>query len=156
MTAARRTSFEIERTFSATPAAVFRAWADPDAKRQWSDCHADHTVEYRLDFRPLGRETHRVCSPEHGEQLVEKVFFDIVPDRRIVFSYDIVVRGKRISVSLVTVEFNPSGGGTRMLYAEQLVYLDGHHDLPMRIHGTEEGLDRLRLAVDADRRGPGH
>lgn len=146
----RHTSFEIDRTFSATPDAVFRAWADADAKRQWSDCHADNTVEFSLDFRPLCRETHRVLDPVHGEQVVEKVFFDIVPDKRIIFSYDITVAGKRLSVSLVTVEFSGDGGGTRMLYTEQLAYLDGHHDLAMRIHGTKEGLDRLRLVVEAD------
>lgn len=149
----RHTSFEIERTFAAPPAAAFRAWSDPDAKRQWSDCHAENTVEFNLDFRPLGRETHRVLDPVHGEQVVEKVFFDIVPDKRIVFGYDISVDGKRLSVSLVTVEFSTHPTGTRMLYTEQLAYLDGHHDLPMHIHGTQEGLDRLQLQLEAGLRG---
>jgi uncharacterized protein YndB with AHSA1/START domain len=147
--AATHTSFAIERVYEASPAAVFHAWADPDAKRQWSDCHTDNTTEYSLDFRPLGRETHRVNSPEHGMQLVEKVFFDIVPDRRIVFAYDISLNARRLSVSLVTVEFDPVPGGTRMVYTEQVVYLDGHEDLAQRIHGTGEGLDRLRLLVEA-------
>jgi hypothetical protein len=32
---------------------------------------------------------------------------------------------------------------------EQLAYLDGHMDLEQRRRGTEEGLDRLLLEVDA-------
>jgi len=148
---AMHTSFVIERMFAAPPAAVFNAWADPQAKRQWSDCHAEYTQEFSLDFRPLGRETHRVAHPEHGIQVVEKVFFDIRPDRRIVYAYEISVNGRRLSVSLVTVEFEPAGSDTRMVYTEQLAYLDGHRDLEQRIHGTGEGLDRLRLLVESDR-----
>jgi uncharacterized protein YndB with AHSA1/START domain len=145
---AAHTSFTIERSFRAPPAAVFAAWSDPERNRQWSDCHAEHTVEFSLDFRPLGRETHRVEHPEHGNQVVEKVFFDICADRRIVFAYDISVNGQRLSVSLVTVELTPTKTGTDMVYTEQIAYLDGHADLEQRIHGTGEGLDRLRLLVE--------
>ena len=151
VTPATHTSFVIERVFAAPPADVFQAWADPEAKRQWSDCHTDDTAEYSLDFRPLGRETHRVVYPLQGEQRVEKVFFDIAQDRRIVFAYDIALNGRRLSVSLVTVEFEAVPAGTRMVYTEQLAYLDGHEDLSERIRGTGEGIDRLRLWVEAHR-----
>jgi len=139
------TDFVIEREFAATPEAVFQAWADPQAKRRWSDCHAEHTTEYRLDFRPLGHETHQVVYPDGRIQQIEKVFFDIVDARRIVFSYDIRLDARCLSVSLVTVEFSASRRGTRMVYTEQLAYLDGHEDRAQRLHGTEEGLDRLGL-----------
>lgn len=145
------TSFTIERVFGAAPERVFEAWADPAAKRLWSDCHAEHTTDYSLDFRALGRETHRVRYPDGTDQLVEKVFFDIVPGRRIVFAYDIGVDGRRLSVSLVTVEFAPAGDGTRMTYVEQLAYLDGHEDRAQRIHGTAEALARLGLFLQEPR-----
>ena len=144
-TPSAHTDFVIEREFAATPEAVFQAWADPQAKRRWSDCHAEHTTEYRLDFRPLGRETHEVVYPDGRVQQVEKVFFDIVAARRIVFAYDIRLDGRRLSVSLVTVEFFASERGTRMAYTEQLAYLDGHEDRAERVRGTEESLDRLAL-----------
>lgn len=139
------TDFTIEREFAAAPEAVFRAWADPQAKRRWSDCHAEHTTEYRLDFRPLGHETHQVVYPDGSVQQIEKVFFDIVDARRIVFTYDIRLDARRLSVSLVTVEFFASRRGTRMVYTEQLAYLDGHEDRAQRLRGTEESLDRLGL-----------
>jgi uncharacterized protein YndB with AHSA1/START domain len=137
------TDFVIERELDATPEAVFNAWADPEARRRWSDCHAEYTTEYRLDFRPLGRETHHVTFPDGRVQKIEKVFFDIVDARRIIFAYDIRIDGRRLSASLVTVEFFASQRGTRMVYTEQLVYLDGHEDRAVRLRGTEEGLDRL-------------
>jgi uncharacterized protein YndB with AHSA1/START domain len=144
-TPSTHTDFVIEREFAATPAAVFQAWADPQVKRRWSDCHAEYTTEYRLDFRPLGRETHRVVYPDGRVQRIEKIFFDIVSGRRIVFAYDIEVDGRRLSVSLVTVEFFATHLGTRMSYTEQLAYLDGHEDRAQRLRGTEESLDRLQL-----------
>jgi uncharacterized protein YndB with AHSA1/START domain len=141
------TDFVIEREFDATPESVFQAWADPDAKRRWSDCHAQHTTDYHLDFRPFGHETHRVAYPDGHVQQVEKVFFDIEPARRIVFAYDIQLDARRLSVSLVTVEFLAHRGGTRMVYREQLAYLDGHEDRAQRLRGTEESLDRLKLEI---------
>jgi uncharacterized protein YndB with AHSA1/START domain len=148
--ASTHTDFVIEREFSAPPEAVFQAWADPQARRRWSDCHAEHTTDYRLDFRPLGHETHRVVHPDGRVQEIEKVFFDIVAGRRIVFAYDIRLDARPLSVSLVTVEFFDRRGGTRMRYTEQLAYLDGHEDRAQRLHGTEEGLDRLALLLSAN------
>lgn len=139
--------FVIEREFATTPEAVFQAWADPQAKRLWSDCHTEHTADYKLDFRPHGHETHRVVYPDGRVQQVEKVFFDIVTDRRIIFAYDIRLDARLLSASLVTVEFFVSARGTRMVYTEQLTYLDGHEDRAQRLRGTEEGLDRLGLSL---------
>ena len=77
------------------------------------------------------------------------MFFDIRADARIVFAYDVTIAGRKLSVSLVTVEFHATAGGTDMVYTEQVAYLDGHDDLEQRILGTGEGLDRLRLLVEA-------
>ena len=141
------TDFVIEREFAAAPEEVFQAWADPEAKRRWSDCHAEYTTDYRLDFRPFGHEIHKVAYPGGSVQEIEKVFFDIVAARRIVFAYDIRLDARRLSVSLVTVDFSVAPRGTRMAYTEQLSYLDGHEDLAQRLRGTEESLDRLRLEL---------
>lgn len=142
-----QTSFVIERDFAATPQQVFLAWADPDAKRAWSDCHAEHTTDYSLDFRIYGHESHRVVYPDGKVQHIEKVFFDIVRSQRIIFSYDITLDGRRLSVSLVTVDLIAAPTGTHMIYSEHLTYLDGHADKEQRIRGTEEGLDKLAIAL---------
>jgi uncharacterized protein YndB with AHSA1/START domain len=127
---------------------VFQAWADPEAKRRWSDCHAETgTTEYSLDFRPGGREIHRAVLPDGKRQLVEKTYLEIVPGARIIFAYFMEAGGRPLSASLVTVEFHADGSGTHLKLTEQLAYLDGHADIDARKHGTGEGLDRLALEL---------
>ena len=145
---AAHTQFVIERGFAAAPARVFHAWADAQAKRRWNDCHPDSS-EFSLDFRVGGHELHRATLPDGRPQVVDKVFLEIVPDARLLFAYTIEAGGQMLSASLVTVEFHATDvGGTRLVLTEQLAYLDGHHDLAQRRHGTAEGLDRLVAQVD--------
>ncbi|MBP2159596.1 MULTISPECIES: SRPBCC family protein [Asticcacaulis] len=140
------TDFVLERRFKASPARVFHAWADPDAKRRWSDCHAETgATEYSLDFRTGGQETYRATLADGTRMTVDKTFLEIVPDARIIFAYAMTANGRSLSASLVTVEFHADGDGTRLLLTEQLAYLDGHEDRDERRRGTEEGLDRLEL-----------
>lgn len=142
------TSFVIERDLPAPPSRVFLAWSDADAKLSWSDCHTDaRESEFSMDFRHGGHEVYRVRLPDGMPIAVEKVFFDIVPDQRIIFGYDIVIGEKRVSASLVTVSFEPSRKGTHMTYTEQLALLDGFTDVEERIQGTNEGFDRLELLL---------
>ncbi len=137
------TDFVIEREFAATPAEVFAAWADPAARMAWSNCHPENTREHRLDFRVHGHEVYEATAVNGDIERVDRFFFDIVDGQRIAFAYDISFGTKRLSVSLVTVEFFPTDFGTRMVYSEQLAYLDGHEDRAERMRGTAEGFDRL-------------
>jgi uncharacterized protein YndB with AHSA1/START domain len=147
---AAHTSFVLERRFKASATRVFNAWADPATKLRWSDCHAEtHAAEFSMDFRPGGREIYRSALPDGTELAVDKVFLDIVPQARIVFAYSMAADGRALSASLVTVEFANSPAGSTLKLTEQLAYLDAHQDLAQRRRGTEEGLDRLLLEVDA-------
>ncbi|MBR0647545.1 SRPBCC family protein [Plastoroseomonas hellenica] len=139
------TSFVVTRGLAAPPTAVFRAWSEPEAKRRWSACHAG--TEHRLDFRVGGAETSRVAMPDGADYVVEARFLDIVEDVRILYAYSMRKGDTRLSASLVTVLFEPDGAGTRMVFTEQVAFLDGHQDPAERIRGTEEGLDRLRLEL---------
>jgi uncharacterized protein YndB with AHSA1/START domain len=145
---ASHTHFVLDRRFKASPARVFHAWADPDAKRRWSDCHAETgTTEYSLDFRVGGKETYRAILPDGTRMTVDKTFLEIVPDTRIIFAYAMAANGRSLSASLVTVEFHADGDGMRQVLTEQLAYLDGHEDRDERMRGTDEGLDRLELQL---------
>lgn len=137
-------TFVIERTYAASPARVFRAWSQPAAKARWFACHDDWNItEFTLDFRVGGRE-HLATGPAGGPvHTFEGRYHDIVPDQRIVYSYDMYLDETRISVSLATVELEPSGTGTRLIFTEQGVFLDGHVDLAGREEGTRVGLDNL-------------
>ena len=57
-------------------------------------------------------------------------------DRRIVYSYSMHIDEKKISVSLATIEFEPSDKGTKLILTEQGAFLDGYDDAGSRERGT--------------------
>jgi uncharacterized protein YndB with AHSA1/START domain len=132
-------TFVIERNYDASPSRVFAAWADPDAKARWFGPPDDSPGEFELDFRVGGRELNRGKGPGGGDYAYEATYQDIVPDERIVYSYDMHMNGTRISVSLSTVELKANGDGTRLVYTEQGAFLDGH-DTPAQREGGSGGL----------------
>jgi uncharacterized protein YndB with AHSA1/START domain len=144
-------TFAIERTYDASPARVFAAWADPEAKARWFGNPESGVDEYELDFQIGGRELNR-GTVEGQTYTYEARYRDIVPDERIVYAYDMYLDETRISVSLGTVELKPDGDGTRLTYTEQGAFLDGLDSAEQRQQGTGGIFDALaeELARDAD------
>src|SRR5688572_29708265 len=120
-------TFSLERVYPATPARVFAAFATLEAKSAWFGAPEEWGPdEQTLDFRVGGHET-SVGGPKGGPvHAMMAIYQDIVPNQRIVYTYDILIDGTRISVSLATLELLPEGKGTRLILTEQGVYLDGH------------------------------
>lgn len=142
-------TFAIERELPASPRDAYRFWSEPRLKQRWTTCHPDWTVlEDHLDFRADGTESKRWRTPEGVEQAYRAAYLDVVPGQRIIYAYEMSLRGQRISASLVTVEFAPAGTGTLMRFTEQAVLLDGSGVQGRRI-GTEAGLDRLAELAQA-------
>jgi uncharacterized protein YndB with AHSA1/START domain len=134
----------IERTYGAPPARVFHAFADPAVKARWLAGPDDWELRgYELDFRVGGREWSASSPPGGPVHVYEARYQDIVPDQRIIFTYDMYLDERRISVSLATVELTPTGGGTRLLYTEQGAFLDGFDSPALREQGMGSLLDAL-------------
>jgi uncharacterized protein YndB with AHSA1/START domain len=144
-------TFTIERRYPAAPARVFAAFADPVTKARWFGCAEGWDVaEFTLDFRIGGREVWRV-GPRGGTQhRNDTVYHDIVPNERMVWSYTMSLDDTRISVSLATVELAPDGGGTRLTFTEQGVFLDDYDGTRDRERGTHLLLDNLERALHAE------
>jgi uncharacterized protein YndB with AHSA1/START domain len=140
-------TFVIERTYAASPVRVFKAWAEPKAKARWFADPDEREAKYELDFRVGGREINRGGPPGGPVYTYDARYRDIVPEERIVYTYDMQANEKRISVSLATVEFKPSGAGTRLIFTEQAVFLDGLDNPADREHGTRALLDNLDAAL---------
>ncbi|GHO99327.1 activator of HSP90 ATPase [Reticulibacter mediterranei] len=138
----QHSTFVIERTYSASPARVFTAWANPEAKARWFP-KADE-----FDFRVGGREFN---SSEHAGAIFtyDARYQDIVPGQRIAFTYTMDRNEMRISISVATVEFRKIDTGTQLIYTEQGAYLDGLDNPELREHGTRQLLDALDEALQS-------
>jgi uncharacterized protein YndB with AHSA1/START domain len=137
-------TFRVERHYDASPTRVFQAFADPQAKAKWFGGPADlKREEESFDFREGGRETLVSVFSDGTRFGFIATYTDIVPDERIVYTYEMSLNGDRISVSVVTVEFRAAGGGTDFAVIEQGVYLDGLDNPAQRRQGTEDLMDAL-------------
>lgn len=144
-------TFTIERTYDATRAQVFGAWADPMAKMRWFARDDDwNSVGYELDFQVGGQERLLVSDPSGRVYTYEARYHDIVHDERIVYAYDMYLDETRITVSLATVELKAVGAKTLLKFTEQMVMLDGGDNISARRRGTEELLDSLGAMLQRD------
>jgi uncharacterized protein YndB with AHSA1/START domain len=75
-----------------------------------------------------------------------------VPNQRLVYTYEMRLDDRKISVSLATIELAPAGGGTRLKVTEQGAFLDGYDDAGKREHGTGLLLDRLGASLSTGNR----
>ena len=141
-------TFSIERRYDAPPTRVFAAFADREIKTHWfGGPEAWGPDEHEMDFRVGGRETSRGGPTGGPVHRFEARSFDIVPDERIIFAYDMHLDDTRISVSLATVELKPDGAGTRLTFTEQAAFLDGYAAAGSREQGTRGLLDALGEAL---------
>ena len=141
-------TFVIERTYDSPIAQVFGAWADPRLKARWFAGSADALgAGYELDFRVGGREVNRGGPPGGPLYTYESEFRDIVPEQRIVYTYEMYADETRISVSVATVEFRKLDATTHLVLTEQGVFLDRHDTAAEREKGTRSLLDALAVML---------
>jgi uncharacterized protein YndB with AHSA1/START domain len=143
-------TFVIERTYPASSSRVFAAFAPREAKDAWGDTGDITAAEpitgpVEFDFRVGGHE--RFGTVYQGVRYTyDAIYYDIVPDQRLVYSYEMYADGLRSSVSVATIEFAETEDGTALTWTEQGAYLDGFDGQDasrLRQGGTSEMLDSL-------------
>ena len=139
-------SFSLDRVYEASPARVFKAFADPESKARWFSAE-DGWQELRreMDFRPGGQEVLHGRFPSGRESLFVARYHEIVPDERLVYVYDMHVNGGFMSVSLATIELTPQDGKTALRITEQAVFVDGQDGNESRRQGTAYLLERIAV-----------
>jgi uncharacterized protein YndB with AHSA1/START domain len=146
---ARHSTFRIERNLAAPPARVYAAFSDEEAKSRWfAGTPGEWTLlERSFDFRVGGEERLRgrwksgMVSDFHAR------YWEILPEQRIVYAYEMHLLDKRISVSLATIELFPQGAGTRLVITEQGAFLNGYDDAGSREQGTNFLMDALEKSL---------
>jgi uncharacterized protein YndB with AHSA1/START domain len=145
-------TFVIERTYPTPVSRVFAAFTTKEAKEAWGDTGdldapepGTDSGDSAFDFRVGGHE--RFGFGYQGvSQRYDATYYDIVPEQRIIYSYEMYADGVRSSVSVATIEFVPVDGGTALAWTEQGAYLngvDGAEAPQLRRGGVGEMLDGL-------------
>ena len=142
-------SFVITRVYDAPVARVFQAFADEKAKDKWFSGPGSWTLVSRsFDFREGGVETLAGRWESGMVTRFDCVYRDIVPpsengEGRIIYSYNMFVDDRKISVSQASIELKAQGKGTKFVLTEYGDYLDGYDDAGSREHGTNVLMDAL-------------
>jgi uncharacterized protein YndB with AHSA1/START domain len=142
-------TFVIKRSYPKSTERVFSAFADPAIKRRWFAEGENHEIEeFVMDFRVGGTEraSYRFNenTPFKGVILTnEGSYQDIVPNQRVVTASTMSFGDRRISASLVTVEFLSTETGTDLICTHQGVFFEGSDGPQIREAGWHQLFDQL-------------
>ncbi len=142
-------TFHLERTYDAPVARVWLALTDEAAKSKWFSGTPGQweLLERRMDVRPGGRERVRGRWEGGVVSTFDAAYYDVIPNQRLVYSYEMHLDDKKISVSLATMQLKADSGKTTLTVTEQGAFLDGYDDAGSREHGTGHLLDALGASL---------
>jgi uncharacterized protein YndB with AHSA1/START domain len=125
---------------------VFKAWADPQQMTKWFGCSKVSGVKIEQDFRVGGQYTIEAINCETNEsKTVTGTYKEIVPNKKLVFSWT----NKSIEFpaidTLVTVEFIEKNGKTEVVVKHTNFALT--QSVPPHTMGWTECLDKLAALV---------
>jgi len=132
-------SLTIKRRLNAPPAQVFAAWTDPQKIMQWFGPGQIRCTHAEFDLRVGGRYVIAAQAPDGDKHQVEGVVREIVPDRKLVYTWYWHTMPER--ESLVTVELKPDGDGTLLTLTHEQFFDEEARDRHQ--HGWNGALDKL-------------
>jgi uncharacterized protein YndB with AHSA1/START domain len=104
----------LEHHFAATPAFTFALWSDPRLVSAWWGPEGHHLTTCEIDFRPGGNWRFNM-EKDGAPHWIFGTYHEIVPDRRLLFSYRFPMFGVH---SIVSLTLTPEGQGTRMQFLQ--------------------------------------
>ena len=126
MTNMAHATIVMDRVYNASPARVFAAWSDVEARKRWSAPADDIRIEYEAaDFREGGKDVSRCIEPGNADYVATVTYIDIRKDQRIVFAEDVVHGDKRVSAALISMTLAPKGDATALSLTMQIASFDG-------------------------------
>ena len=134
----------LERTYKASPARVFAAWQDVEARKRWSKPSDEIELVYeRAEFRAGGEDIVRCGTSGNLKYLAKVRYLEIVPDARIVFSEHVSDSGVSQAAALIDVSMEASGAGTRQVVTIHVAAFDTPDMLQGYRDGWNPTLDKL-------------
>lgn len=104
---------ELQRRFRASPEALFRAWTEPSALREWWCPPGWVASDIAIDLRVGGRYRIAMASAGSGDALaVAGEFLEVAPPQRLVYTWCWEGAFPDAAPTLVTVELHAAGDET--------------------------------------------
>ena len=143
-------TFQLERTYDAPVARVWKALTEETAKQKWfGGTHGRcELLERHMDVRVGGSERLKGRWEGGVVSTFDAAYQDVIPNERLVYSYVMHLNEKKISVSLATMQLKTEGGKTILTVTEQGAFLDAYDDAGSREQGTGFLLDQLGSSLE--------
>jgi uncharacterized protein YndB with AHSA1/START domain len=119
-------SLTLKRRLNAAPAKVFAAWTDPEKVKHWMGPGEVKVLRVESDPRQGGRFRWVMRSPDGETHDVSGVYREVVPDRKLVFTWAWVTMPER--ESLVTVDIKPDGDGSLLTLTHEQFFDEDARD----------------------------
>ena len=120
------------RRIRARRATVWAAWTEAEHRKAWFGGPGMEEIERHVDFRVGGSEILHGRFPGGGESRYVARFHLIEPEVRLIYAFDMVVKGAPYSVSLTGVRLREAPEGTELTYVEQIQMVAEDGDLAGR------------------------
>lgn len=120
-------SLRVSRIIGASRERVFRAWTEPSELEKWSCPEGASVDEAEVDLS-VGGEYRIRMKGEEGTWTATGVYREIVPPRRLVYTWDWVEKDQKMSKhdrlgssdeTVVTVELEELDGSTRVILTHE-------------------------------------
>ena len=122
----KQIALKIVRQYQTTPAKVWQAWVSPEALRQWMCPGEVVCLEAQAEVRVGGRYRILMRSPDGEHHDVSGTYREILPNRKLVFSWAWKSTPER--ESLVTVELRAIDTGTQMTLTHERFFDEAARD----------------------------
>jgi uncharacterized protein YndB with AHSA1/START domain len=132
-------SLTIKRRLAAPPEKVYGAWTDPTEITRWWGPEQAETLSAELDACVGGRFHIIFRTPDGEEHDVSGIYREVIPNRKLVFTW--MWRTMPERQSLVTVTLAPDGNGTLLTLLHEQFFDEPARD--RHRSGWTGALDRL-------------
>jgi uncharacterized protein YndB with AHSA1/START domain len=144
---ATKPSLTLSRHYPVAPEKVWRAWTDPEAvKKWWGPGPGEPVAAAELDVRVGGKFRIVFGGPDGQEHECAGVYKEVVPNRRLVFTWS-WPRTTPERISVVTIVFKASAGGTELVFTHEQLFDEKVRDDHKR--GWSSLLDKLEAFLAA-------
>lgn len=113
----------LQHLYEAIPEQVFDAWSDPEVLGKWFGPHSHNCKVEEFDFTEGGQYQIRMipvgedadCAGDTTQDSVcAGQFVEIIPNERIVMTFDWIENGAPMGDTLLTIELRPVGTKTEL------------------------------------------